>query len=68
MKTWKSSGVFVVLLFIAAFGYLSSSSAGYEQAEHGRRFADLLEKAAKEAQALANGHESMAQAVAGSGK
>jgi hypothetical protein len=127
MKTWKSRGVFVGLLFIAAFGYLSSGSAGeektiqqmitaantpadhqavassyreegtrlqkeaarhaelgqwwanlaggesfgsarYEQAEHCRRFADLMEKAAKEAQALAKGHDSIAQSVAGSRK
>lgn len=44
----------------------SFGSARYEQAEHCRRFADLLEKAAQEAQALANGHERMAQALAGS--
>lgn len=46
----------------------SFGSARYEQAEHCRRFADLLEKAAQEAQALANGHESMAQSMAGSKK
>jgi hypothetical protein len=40
----------------------------YEQAEHCRKFADLLEKAAQEAQSLAKGHEKIAQAVAGSGK
>lgn len=43
-------------------------SGRYQQAEHCRRFADLLEKAAHEAQALAKGHESMAQSVAGSEK
>ncbi len=46
----------------------SFGSTRYEQAEHCRRFADLLEKAAQEAQALANGHERMAQSMAGSEK
>ena len=39
-------------------------SARYQQAEHCRRYADLLEQAAKEAHALANGHERMAQSTA----
>jgi hypothetical protein len=43
-------------------------SARYEQAEHCRRYAELLEKTAHEAQSLAKSHESMAQSMAGSEK
>ena len=40
----------------------------YDQAEHCRRFTNLLEDAALEAQSLAKVHESIAQSAAGSEK
>lgn len=50
-----------------AGGQLPSASHHYDQAEHCRRFADLLEKAAQEAQSLANFHEGLAQSSEGTG-
>jgi len=44
-----------------AGGQNPSASHHYERAEHCRQFADLLGKAAQEAQALAKVHESLAQ-------
>lgn len=50
-----------------AGGQSPSASHHYDQADHCRRFADLLEKAAQEAQSLANFHEGLAQSSEGTG-
>lgn len=46
-----------------AGGQNPSASHHYDQAEHCRKFADTLEKAAQEAQSLAKVHESIAQSL-----
>ena len=46
-----------------AGGQMPSASHHYEQAEHCRKFADLLEKAAQEAQSLAKVHKGIAQSL-----
>ncbi|SRR5713226_7957105 len=50
-----------------AGGQNPSASHHYDQAEHCRNFADLLGKAAREAQSLAKFHERMAQSSHGDG-